>query len=71
MAFVFTCLNAEQVILSFLDNMPNRSYPLAGASWAFIRRAICREADSNVKPRCVNPALMRRNLPWFAMRWLA
>ena len=49
MAFVFTCLNAEQVILSFLDNMPNRSYPLAGASWAFIRWAFCLEANLNVK----------------------
>ena len=37
------------MILSFLDIMPNRSYPLAEASWAFIRWAFCLEANLNVK----------------------
>ena len=37
------------MILPFLDTIPNRSYPLAEASWAFMRRAFCLEANLNVK----------------------
>ena len=44
---------AQQVILSFLDNMPDRSHPNVYSPWGrgsgIIRRAICLEADSNVK----------------------
>lgn len=46
---------AEQVVLSFSDIMPNRSYSLGkGASGAFIRRASCLEADSTSSASTTN-----------------